>query len=71
MAFGGLGVAVAGSSGSVPTCAESGSAGQQLLPGSVEVAVGCFPHHAGNLHHCSCVCSPFCNTVGVHVVRGG
>ena len=50
-ALGGLGVAVAGSSDSMSAYAESGSAGQRLLPGSAEVAAGCFPHHAGNFHH--------------------
>ena len=70
-ALGGLGVAVAGSSDSVPAYAESGSAGQQLLLGSVGVVAGDFPCQTGNLHHCSCVCSPFCNVVGVHIVSGG
>ena len=45
--------------------------GRPLQQGFVEVAGDYFPHHAGNLHHCSCVCSPFCNIVGVHVVSGG
>ena len=63
------GVAV-GSFGSVPAYTESVSAGQRPLPGSAKVAGDCFPHLAGNFHHYSCVCSPFCHIAGVHVVSG-
>ena len=45
--------------------------GRPLQRGFVEVAEDYFPHPAGNLHHCSGVCSPFCNAVGVHVVSDG
>jgi len=41
--------------------------GRLLQRGFVEVVGDYFPHHAVNLHHCSCLCSPFCNAVGVHV----
>jgi len=45
--------------------------GRPLQRGFVEVVGDYFPHHAGNLHHYSGVCSPFCNAVGVHVVSDG
>ena len=61
--------AAVGSFGSVPACAEFGSAAQLLLPRSAEVAVGGFLHHAGNLHHFFW-CSPFCNIISVRFVSG-
>ena len=50
-ALGGLDVAIAGSSDSVPTCVESAFAGQRPLPGSAEVAEDCFQHLAGKSEH--------------------
>ena len=62
--------AVVGSFDSELAYAEFASAAQPLLLRSAEVAVGGFPHYAGNLHHFFW-CSPFCNIIGVRFVSGG